>query len=85
MKFSIIDFSIVKTEMMTRNKGGGDIALCDIMLLENVRILRTSQIGGTHLMVFLTPAYALTHLSPGHAGVGAGEAGPTTNVLAVLV
>ena len=71
--------------MMTRNKGGGDIALRDIILEYNIRIFWTSQIGATHLMVFLTPADALTHLLPGHAGVGAGVAGPTTNVLAVLV
>ena len=73
--------------MMTGNKGGGDIELRNIMPGETVIIprRRTSQVGATHLMVSLTPAEALTHLLPGHAGVGAGVVGLLTNVLAVLV
>ena len=63
--------------MMTGNKGGGDIEVCDTR--------RTYQVGATHLMVSLTPAEALTHLLPGHAGVGAGVVGLVTNVYAVLV
>ena len=46
---------------------------------------RTSQVGSTHLMISLTPAEALTHLLPGHAGVRAGVVGLASKVLAVLV
>ena len=72
--------------MMTGNKGGGDIELCNIKIGETVTIpKRTSQVGATHLMVSLTPADAPTHLLPGHTGVGAGVVGLVTDVLAVLV
>ena len=72
--------------MMTGNKGGGDIELCDIMQDAGCTIgRRTSQVGAAHLMVSLTPAETLTHLLPGHADVAAGVVGPETNVLAVLV
>ena len=72
--------------MMTGNKGGGDIELCDTMHgVTSIILRRTSQVGSTHLMVSLTPADAPTHLLPGHAGVGAGVVGLLTNVLAVFV
>ena len=71
---------------MTGNKGGGDIELCDIMPVETVSIpRRTSQVRAAHLLVPLTPAEALTHFLPGHAGVIAGVVGLVTNVLAVLI
>ena len=41
--------------------------------------------GATHLKVSLTPADALTHLLPGHAGVGAGVVRLLTKVHAVLI
>ena len=72
--------------MMTGNKGGGDIELCDVMIGGTVIISRrTSQVGATLLMVSLTPAEAPTHLLPGHAGVGAGVVRLVTDVLTVLV
>ena len=70
--------------MMTGNKGGGDIELCDPLPPGFTR-RRTSQVWATHLMVSLTPADAPTHLLPGYAGIGAGVVGLLTNVQAVLV
>ena len=75
--------------MMTGNKGGGDIELCDIMpgdIIIFVNFIgRTSQVGAAHMMISLTPAEAPTHLLPGHAGVGAGVLRHVANILTVLV
>ena len=81
IKYSIVNFIIVKTVMMAGDKRGRKIVFCDI----TITIMRTSEVWAAHFMVTLTPAHTSAHVLHGDTDVGAGVVGVDTNILTVLI
>ena len=81
---SIVRFTVLVHQaiMMIRNKAGAETSLGDCVTLP---ASGTSELGSTHTLVTGTPGHALTHVSPGDAGLGAGEVGKPSDVSTVLI
>ena len=81
---SIVRFTVLVHQaiMMIRNQAGAETSLGDRVTLP---ASWTSELRSTHPLVTWTPGHALTHVSPGNAGLGASEVGQPSDMSAVLV